>query len=374
MIYNFFIPLFAAVHVGKEDNGNKIIEHGDIFFFYRPKVGTDEVEDIEDVQRFYMVTSPENGYGDMRGVNTKKNTKETIYRLFLIGQKQLPEIVEGKSSSKERNWALNILTTSNPDDIHKELTAAEYSTETRGKRRIAAAVPAGEGKYSIVKHDSHTELAYLLELPEIPGPTQREFEVKKEASYIISVKNPDIKVPGFAAFSEEKKPQYPSHIKEKFGDRRWIDVEDPELLNYENTQLLLIGARKKDVEEELGIDIDEQKETETSADIFKELKIKREQVPLKPLLKGKFPEKEEIPMAQEVKQLSPEEAPGVRAGKIGGKVAATKAPSAAAIAKLLSGIEFPKGKREIVNYAEKNKQKLSEVEDVLDIIKEIPDK
>src|SRR5437773_3560380 len=68
--------------------------------------------------------------------------------------------------------------------------------ETRGKRRIAAAAPAGEGKYSIVKHDGHTELAYLLELPEIPGPTQREFEIKKEASYIISVKNPDIQVPG----------------------------------------------------------------------------------------------------------------------------------------------------------------------------------
>jgi hypothetical protein len=302
-----------------EDNDNKesqIIEHGDIFFFYRPKVGTEEVEDIGDVQRFYMVTSPEDGYGSSsEGEKTKKKEEEDIYRLFLVGQKQLPEIVEGKSTSKERNWALNTLTTSNPDDIHKELLPAEYTTETRGKRRIAAATPAGEGKYSIVKHDNHTELAYLLELPEIPGPTQREFEIKKEASYIISVKNPDIKVPGFAAFSEDKKPGYSKDLMEKFGDRRWINVEDPELLNYENTQLLLIGARKKDVEEELGIDIDEQKETEKSADLFKELKIKREQVPLKPLLKGKFPEKEEIPMAQEVKQLSPEEYPGGKGGK-----------------------------------------------------------
>jgi hypothetical protein len=298
MIYNFFIPLFAAVHVGKEDNGNKIIEHGDIFFFYRPKVGTDEVEDIEDVQRFYVVISPEDGFGGSsisKGEKTKKNN-EGIYRLFLIGQKQLPEIVEGKSSSKERNWALNILTTSNPEDIHKELLPAEYTTETRGKRRIAAAAPAGEGKYSIVKHDNHTELAYLLELPEIPGPTQKEFEIKKQASYIVSVKNPEIKAPGFAAFAEDKKPQYPRHLIDKFGDRRWINVDDTELLNYENTQLLLIGARKKDVEEELGINIDEQKETEESADIFGELRMKREQVPLKPLLKGKFPQKEEIPM------------------------------------------------------------------------------
>jgi hypothetical protein len=376
MIYNFFILLLAAAPMVTEDNKNKksqIIEHGDIFFFYRPKVGIEEVEDIEDVQRFYMVTAPEDDYNSSKE-KTKKSNKETLYRLFIVGQKQLPGIIEGKSSSKERNWALNMLTTSNPDDIHEELLPADYSTETRGKRRLAAATPAGEGKYSIVKHDSHTELAYLLELPEIPGPTQREFEIKKEASYIISVKNPEIKVPGFAAFSEEKKPQYSRHLMEKFGKRRWISVDDPELLNYENTQLLLIGARKKDVEEELGIDIDEQKETEKSADIFKELKVKRDQVPLKPLLKGKFPEKGEIPMAQEVKQLSLEDAPGVRGGKIGGKVAATSAASAATIAKVLSGIEFPKGKHAIVDYAEKNKQKLSNIEEVLDIIKQIPDK
>jgi hypothetical protein len=356
----------------KEDNSDKesqIIEHGDIFFFYRPKVGTEEVEDIGDVQRFYMITSSDDGYSGRAG-----KRKETIYRLFLIGQKQLPEIIEGKSTSKERNWALNTLTTSNPDDIHKELAAAEYTTETRGKRRIAAAIPAGEGKYSIVKHAGHTELAYLLELSEQPGPTQKEFEIRKEASYIVSVKNPNISVPGFAAFSSRKKPEYPGHLIKKFGDRRWISIDDPELLNYENIQLLLIGARKKDVEEELGIDIDEQNETENSADIFKDLKIKKEQIPLKPLLKGRFPEAEEIPMTQEVKQLSPEEAPGVIGGKIGGKAAITRGYSAAAITKVLSGIEFPKDKNKVIDYAEKNKTELDEAEQVINTLKEIPDK
>ena len=55
------------------------------------------------------------------------------------------------------------------------------------------------------RHDNHTELAYILELPETPGPTQKEFEIKKEASYIISVKNPDIQVSGFAAFLHQKR-------------------------------------------------------------------------------------------------------------------------------------------------------------------------
>jgi hypothetical protein len=339
------------------DKSKIIIEQGDIFFFYRPKVGTEEVEDIKDVQRFYMVTSPED------------NNK---YRLFLIGQKQLPEIVEGKSTSEEKNWALNILITSNPDDIQKELMPAEYNTETRGKRRLSAAAPAGEGKYVIVKHDNHTELAYILELPEIPGPTQREFEIKKEASYIISVKNPDVRVPGFAA--SEKNPEYPKTLKEKFGDRRWINVEDPGLLNYENTQLLLIGARKKDVEEELGVDIDEEKETERSADLFKELKLRKEQVPLKPLLKGKFPSKEEVPMSKEVKELSKEEYPGAKGGKRGGRAAATKSTSAAAIAKMLAGIEFPKNKKQIIDYAERNEGKVDNAADILDTMEELSDR
>ena len=105
--------------------------------------------------------------------------------------------------------------------------------------------PAGEGKYSIVKHDGHTELAYLLELPQVPGPTQKEFEIRKEASYIISVKNPGVNVPGFAAFSSARKPEYPKRLMEMFGDRRWMDVENSELLDYKNTQLLLIGAEKR---------------------------------------------------------------------------------------------------------------------------------
>jgi hypothetical protein len=347
---------------------SKQIEHGNIFFFFTPKVEvTEEVKDVEDVQRFYMVTCPEQGKG--------KNT----YRVFLLGAKQLPEIVEGKSKSTERNWALNILTTSDPENIRQEfLVPAEYTTKTKGERRIAAASPAEEGKYSIVQHGNHTELAYILELPEVPGPVQREFEIKKEASYILSVKNPNISILGFAAFSSTRKPDYSKNTIKKFGNRRWINVDYPELLNYENTQLLLIGARKKDVEEELGIDIDEEKETLKTADLYKELKIKREQIPTKPLLGGKFPNREELDSPAEIKKLSTDDIPGRKGGRIGGKVASTKAASAAAISKLLSGIDLPKSRDGLVEYAERNKSKVRQQEQILnpqeiiDAIKELP--
>jgi len=141
----------------KEQNNDSIIEHGDLFFFHRSKIDSEEVKELEDVGRFCMVTTP---------VQNQKTSKSHLYRLFLLGQKHLPEIVEGKSTSRERNWALNVLTTSNPEDICQELMSAEYSMETRGKRRTKAATPAGEEKYSIVKLDNHTELAYILELPD----------------------------------------------------------------------------------------------------------------------------------------------------------------------------------------------------------------
>ena len=48
------------------------------------------------------------------------------------------------------------------------------------------------------------------------------------------------------------------------------------MLNYENTQLLLIEARKKDIQEKLEIDLNEEKETENMGELFKELRIKRE--------------------------------------------------------------------------------------------------
>jgi hypothetical protein len=84
---------------------SQVVEHGDIFFFYRPKVGKEEVDNIEDVQRFYMVTAPEGGK----------------YRLFVVGQKQLPEIVEEKSISGVRNWALNALTTSSDTSRRRQV-------------------------------------------------------------------------------------------------------------------------------------------------------------------------------------------------------------------------------------------------------------
>jgi hypothetical protein len=65
---------------------------------------------------------------------------------------------------------------------------------------VGAAKPVGEGRYQLLGHRDHTELAYVLELPRRHGPAQEEFEIKDAASYVVAIKNPEVAaLPGFPA-------------------------------------------------------------------------------------------------------------------------------------------------------------------------------
>ncbi len=127
-----------------------ILERGNIYFLYRPRVQEGAAGGIEDVQRFYMVLSPQG---------------KRHHRLIIVGQKRLPEIHNGG----QRAWAYVARVAPTPAELEDELERAEYGTRTRGERERPAARPAGEGVYAIARHDDHTHLAYALELPEEPG-------------------------------------------------------------------------------------------------------------------------------------------------------------------------------------------------------------
>lgn len=122
----------------------EILEYGDIYFFYRPKVRSEQVKSIDDVRRFFMITAPE----------AKENP---VYRLFLIGKKSLPEIRNSEARASERYWARVGGIFKDPSELTKELVSDEF-------RKGDAARPVGEGKYAIVKHQNHAELAYTLEI------------------------------------------------------------------------------------------------------------------------------------------------------------------------------------------------------------------
>jgi hypothetical protein len=275
----------------------EVLEKGDIFFFYRPKAKViddgsgGDVKSIEDIRRFFMVTATAaNTENEQQqqfdGTNSKtpKEGESPRYRLFVIGKKSLPEIRTTEARRSERYWAKVGGIFENPQELTGELLSDEF-------RKGDAARAVGEGEYAIVKHQDHAELAYVLEIPEEPGEAQRELGIEKEASYIVSIINPKVPVPAGYPSSEEP-PNYPESILKEFGENEnFISLaRDLRFINFQNAQMILVGAREgRDViQKEFGIDIKEEKETVHSADIFSKLKIEKDKVPTKPLIEGKF--------------------------------------------------------------------------------------
>lgn len=259
---------FGKAHpMAKTAEKSTTLESGNIYFFFRPKVGVDKPKSIDDVQRLYMVLSPD---------------QEERYRLAVIGQKVMPE-----PEHHQRYWGFVQAVGRKPEQIRDELGPETYSTRTRGERYVAAAIPAGEGRFRILRHEDHTHLAYALELPKREGQVQKEFEIEDQASYIISVKNPEAGSPAYAGLSEEEKANYPKRLQEVFRGRRFADADPPELLDYAGTEFVLIGS-SEDVKDELGVEFKTENETESSADIFKDLKLEKTDRQLKPLFEGKW--------------------------------------------------------------------------------------
>ena len=254
---------------------SEILEQGDIFFFYRPKVRSEQVRGIEDIRRFFMVLAPEE----------EQELGKSLYRLFVIGKKSLPEIRESEARSSERYWARVGGIFEDPKELSNELQSDEF-------RKGDAARPVGEGKYAIIKHRDHAELAYILELPKEPGEAQKELGIEKEASYIITVINPNKPAPkGYP--SAEESPTYPDSVLKEFSaNESFIPLsKNLKLIDYQNAQIILIGAREgRDViKNEVAIEIEEnENQQQQTADIFTKLKVQRDKVPIKPLIEGKL--------------------------------------------------------------------------------------
>src|SRR5215212_10857741 len=206
----------------------EILEQGDIYFFYRPKKAAEEVKGIEDVRRFFMVTAPEENSSE----------KSQLYRLFVIGKKSLPEVRKSEARVSERYWARVGGIFKDADELTKELLSEEF-------RKGDVARPVGEGKYAIVKHGNHAELAYILEMPKEPGEAQEELGIEKEASYVISVINPKKPTPqGYP--SADQPVSYPEHILNEFeGAENFVSLAtNLKYIDYQNSQIMLIGARE----------------------------------------------------------------------------------------------------------------------------------
>ena len=251
-----------------DGNDHEILEKGDVFFFYRPKVETDAAHGLDDVQRFYMIVRPERAHP---------------MRLMVVGYKRLPDI-----KKHERAWGFVEDVSKSGTVMARDLGVETYDTKTRGERHVAAARPAGEGVYCFLERSSSLYFAYQLELPDKPGEVQKAFNIAPRASFAFSVKNPQKPSPTGTGLDEAREVSYPKSLQKIFRDRRFA-VEDTRLLDYEGAQFILVGARSGRRLEE-GVDLEAAEDEEiATADLFKRLNIKRGDRPLEPLSKGEWP-------------------------------------------------------------------------------------
>ena len=165
----------------------------------------DEAASLDDVQLFHVLLKPE------------ADDEQGKTRLIKIGKKKLP------GNDKERFWAFVEKADEEMERVQENLEAQSYQTATVGTRTTKADRIAGKGKYLLAKHDQHrTVLGYVLESPAEIGEVQKAFDIAKEASFSLAVKNPQKKSPPAAGLTQSQKATFPEEIQQKFGAYQWL--------------------------------------------------------------------------------------------------------------------------------------------------------
>lgn len=249
-------------------NQTRILEKGEMYFIYAPKVQEEKVTGFAGMERFYLVLHP-------RG--------QALFRLIIVGHKKLPPITQkGKTY-----WGFVAKIGRRAEEIEDEFDPKKHLTKTRGERFRGPGRPAGEGVYALARHDNHEHLIYSLELPDKLGPVQKALNIEKSGSYILSVKNPNQPTPKGVGLEESQEARYPQYLQAKFAARKFISNALPDFLNYAGSQILFISAAQNYFQE-LGIKLSPEKETLETAEIFSDLKMEKVIHPLETLVKGKW--------------------------------------------------------------------------------------
>jgi hypothetical protein len=66
--------------------------------------------------------------------------------------------------------------------------------------------------------------------------------------------------------------------------------------------------------------------------------------------------------------------PPMTPSRRGGQTAATRAVSAASVAKILAGIDLPANKAKILRHARENRQRVEPADEVIEVLKQLPDR
>jgi uroporphyrinogen-III synthase len=211
---------------------SNILEKGLIYFFTRNRVGIEDSDSVGDLQRTYFVLRPFSAAGAKLVDGAIPD--EGNNRLFALPKKTFPK------SHRDRFMAFVEKPKTSIQDLKDNFfKATEYETKTAGTRRQEPVRPIGEGVYAITRtEDRTTHLAYSLTIPTELGEVQEDLGLRSQGSFVISVKNPERGGPANARLPQG--PDYPKAIIEEFRGLAWAEVQ-PKYLDYQNTQILLIG-------------------------------------------------------------------------------------------------------------------------------------
>ena len=213
----------------EEMTPSSVLEKGIIYFFFRGRVGVTEPTNVADIARSYMILRPL-PHGAKLGEGPVGDEKKN--RMLALPKKVLPK------SPKDRFMVFVEKANVSLDEIKESLSSSDYTTQTAGARHTPAATPIGEGVYAITQTGRDTHLAYILTIPAELEAVQKGVGLRQRGSYYTSAKNPQSSGPANASLPQG--PEYPQEIIEEFHGRGWMPLQ-PKLLDYENTQFLIIG-------------------------------------------------------------------------------------------------------------------------------------
>ncbi|KAF4548930.1 Hypothetical protein D9617_24g016430 [Elsinoe fawcettii] len=211
---------------------SNILEKGVIYFFTRGRVGVDDIESVTDLQRSHFVLRP---LPD--GAKITDGAMDDLKNNRLIA---LPKKVWPKSGQDKFMAFVESAQNSNKELKENFFQGSEYQTQTVGTRQTPPVNPIGEGVYAITSTGDRgeTHLAYMLTVPKEPGSLQADVGISSKGSFILSLKNPEVKGPANASLPQ--KPDFPKEFIDEFRSRSWMPLH-PKHLDYANAQMLMIG-------------------------------------------------------------------------------------------------------------------------------------
>ena len=257
-----------AVHTSterEESTPSSILEKGIIYFFFRARVNVDDPSSPDDVARSYMVLRPI-PHGTKLGEGPIGDAGKN--RLLALPKKVLPK------SPRDRFMTFVEKANTSMEDIKTNLQASDYATKTAGTRHAPA---VSQGKLATTRMESSYSTCRLLLLEKAFMQSQKQGEthiwrislpfrrkspmskktlvcVNKEATLSApkTRSNPlpqmqacpkvrhILKSQFFQSPLDNHKKLTGFRIMDEFSGRRWMPLH-PKLLDYENTQFLLIG-------------------------------------------------------------------------------------------------------------------------------------